>query len=126
MSSLQRTKREQEKLNRLCGITERFVDNSKVPHRSDLYGLFDLVSCRPGDGIIGVQACGLDFAAHYRKITIINRTNALKWLYSGGRIELWGWRLSPIKPGSNIKKWKPRVKEITLKDFGITDGTIMP
>lgn len=122
MTNLQRTKKAQEEKGRMCGIVERFVSNfaahRKCPGiRSDLYNLFDLLSCSPKDGIIGVQACGADVQAHYRKITIEQREKALFWLASTGKIELWGWRLLVEKRGSKRRKWQPRVISITESDL---------
>lgn len=115
--NLQRTKKAQEGKARLCGIVERFVHNQKVGFRSDLYGLFDLMSCKPGEGIIGVQCCGTDFAAHYRKITIEKKENALYWLRSGGKIELWGWRKLRTGRGTKEMRYQPRIVAITEADF---------
>lgn len=120
MTNLQRTKKAQEDMGRMCGIVERFESNEKVKHlgvRSDLYEIFDLLSCSPGDGIIGVQACGSDFKSHYRKITIEKKDNALKWLHSNGKIELWGWRKLRSKKSRTGYEWQPRVVSITLNDF---------
>lgn len=122
VSHMQRTIKEQKARNRLCDICERFIHNKKIPpgFRSDLFGLFDLISISPSQGIIGVQVCGSDYAAHYRKITEQNYNNALLWLSSGrGRthIEIWAWRKVLKKRGGKLRIWKPRIKRITYEDF---------
>lgn len=106
-------------MGRLCGIVERFISNGSIPggNRSDLYEIFDLLSVSETDGIIGVQCCGSDFAAHYRKITIEKKHNTFIWLKSGGKIELWGWRKLKMFRGAKRMTYKPRVKKITLDDL---------
>ena len=117
-SPLQRTKNEQiESLGRDCGIVERFIHNRNVGYRSDLFGIFDLMSMRPEHGIIGVQCCSTDFSAHLKKITQEKCCTTLKWLASGGRIELWGWRKTKLFRGSKAIRWTPRIKEITVDDL---------
>lgn len=112
MSPLERTIKEQKKLNRTCGIVERFIHNNKVPPgvRSDLFGMFDLVSMGKDQGIIGVQACGKDYGSHLKKITQEKKNNAKLWLSCGGKIEIWSWR--KLKSG-----WQPRIKSIGYDDF---------
>lgn len=103
----------------LIGIVERFCHNNRVPHgfRSDLYNIFDILCADKLAGIIGVQSCGTDFAAHYRKITQEYSRNASIWIHSGGQILLIGWRKIKAKKGSKKKISAPRVKWITLEDL---------
>lgn len=118
LSPTQRTIKALKDQGRLCGIVERFIQNP-VSHgiRSDLFNIFDIIALDPARGIIGVQCCGQDFAAHYRKITEEYGDNAIEWLLCKGRIELWGWRKLLAKPGGKLRVWRPRVKEITFSDF---------
>lgn len=117
-SPTQRTIRELKNQGRVCGIVEKF--NSFVgPHgiRQDFLGFIDIIACDVENGIIGIQCCGQDFAAHYRKITEERNENAFEWLRSGGKIELWGWRKVKLKRGGKAMRWKPRIKEITFEDL---------
>jgi hypothetical protein len=100
-------------------MVERFIHNKKIPAgiRSDLYNIFDIIVSDRSAGIIGVQSCGTDFAAHYRKITEEYSRNASIWLHSGGRILLIGWRKLKSQRGSKTFITSPRVKEIYLKDL---------
>lgn len=121
-SHMTRTIKEQERLGRICGIVERFCHNRKVGPgiRSDLYNIFDLLSMHPRQGIIGIQCCGSDFSAHYRKITEEHADKALIWLSSGrGRthIEIWAWRKILKKKGGKQRIWSPRIKRISYADF---------
>jgi hypothetical protein len=121
-SNMQRTITEQKKLGRVCGIVERFCHNRKTQpgHRSDLYNIFDVLAMHPRQGIIGIQCCGLDFSAHYRKITEEYADNALCWLASGrGRthIEIWSWRKILKKRGGKLRIWSPRIKRISYNDL---------
>lgn len=123
LSPTMRTLRELRNLNRKCDIVERFIHNTKVNPcggiRSDLFGFIDIIAIEPDKGvIIGVQSCGNSFAAHYRKIIRDRTENAIAWLRSGGKIELWAWSKVKAKPGGRRLVWRPRVQEITLKDFG--------
>ena len=119
-SNTQRTLRELRNRGRIAGIVERW-NQFAGPHgiRQDLFGFIDIIAIGPvGGGIIGVQSCGSDFAAHLRKITDSDcTTNAIEWLRAGGRIELWGWRKVKLHRGSKAMRWKPRIKEITLSDI---------
>lgn len=108
----------------ICDIVERFCHNNKTPHglRSDLFHIFDIIALSE-EHIIGVQSCGTDFAAHYRKITQRYRKNALLWLNCGGKIELIGWRKIKAFRGSKKMVPAPRIKQITRGDLNA--NTIM-
>lgn len=125
MSPTQRTIKALNNLGRTCGIVERFISNSNLGHgiRSDLFHIFDIVALDTSRGIIGVQTCGADFAAHYRKITEEYGENAIEWIQCNGIIELWSWRKVAYKRGGKLRVWKPRIKEITLSDFSASATT---
>lgn len=112
LSNTQRTLHLLRSMGRSCGIVERFIHNKKVGPgiRSDLYGFIDIIAIKPGEGIYGVQSCGADFKAHYNKIVHDKRQEAIRWLKSGGMIEIISWR--KLKTGID-----PRIYEITLEDF---------
>jgi hypothetical protein len=118
MTPTQRTIRELKNQGRKCGIVERF--NSFVgPHgiRQDLFGIIDIIALDPERGVIGVQACGQDFSGHYKKITIDRAQETIDWLMTPGAVlELWGWRKVKLKRGGKAMRWKPRVREILLRD----------
>ena len=119
----QRTLRELRQLGRVCAIAEKF--NSFVgPHgiRQDLFGFIDVISLDPQRGIIAIQTTGQDFAGHLRKLLDSDSTeNVIEWLRCGGKIELGAWRKVLIKRGGKAKRWKPRIREITLADFPSVD-----
>lgn len=119
LSPTQRTIRALKDQGRMCGIVERFVNRPGGLHgiRIDLFGFGDIICCDRVRGIIAIQSCGQDFAAHYRKITEEKAEFAIEWLNCNGKLELWGWRKCSYKRGGKLKVWKPRVKEITLEDF---------
>lgn len=103
----------------ISGIVERFIHNRNPQlHgiRSDLFHIFDIISLSENH-IIGIQSCGTDFAAHYRKITEEFAENAALWLQAGGKIELIGWRKIRKRRGSKQMVTAPRIKEITLDDL---------
>lgn len=90
-----------------AGVVERY--NSFTKQRNDLYGCIDLILCRPGVGIIGVQACaGASHAA--RKAKMLAEPRLRTWIESGGRAEIWSW----AKQGGRGKRkvWTCRREEI--------------
>lgn len=98
----------------LCAIVERFIPNPKHPgggFRSDFLGFLDIIAIGP-DGIVGVQSCGADFAAHRRKILEERRVELDAWLEAGGRVMLIGWTKRKIKRGGKAMRWTPRIEEI--------------
>ena len=122
MSPTQRTIRELRNIGRMCGVVERFICRHGTHGiRIDLFGFGDIVCADRANGIVIIQSCGQDFAGHYRKITEVQEVaeNAVEWLRSGGKIELWGWRKIKKSRGGKLMIWSPRIKDITLNDFGI-------
>lgn len=121
LTPTQRTLRELRKQGRLVDVCERWIVNPKVPgggFRKDLFGFIDLIVLDPEQGIVAIQSCGQAFKAHLDKIMDSECTeNVIEWLQCGGRAELWGWRRVKLRRGSKAMRWKPRIKEITLKDF---------
>ena len=117
LSPVQRTIRELKNRGQICGIVERFISFAGSHGiRKDLFGFIDVISLSPRH-IIAIQCCGSDFAAHYRKITEECGDLPIEWLNSGGKIELWGWRLTKYKRGSKAVRWRPRIREISYDDF---------
>lgn len=123
-SHLQRTKERIIKSGSYCAIVERFVENPMTPHglRSDMFEMFDLVSMKPYDLVIGVQCCGADFQAHYRKITIAKVKKAHCWLSCNCRIQIWSWRKLLVKRGGKAVRWTPKIVEITMEDIKYNDN----
>jgi len=128
LSPTQRTIRELRNLGRMCGVVERFICRPGTHGiRIDLFGFGDIVCADRANGIVIIQSCGQDFAGHYRKITEVQEVaeNAVEWLRSGGKIELWAWRKVAYKRGGKLKVWRPRVQEITFKDFDVKEKSII-
>jgi hypothetical protein len=102
------------------GIVERFnrfVGPAGI--RQDLFGFLDFIALGPGQGIVGVQSTGQDFAGHRRKILEDRREECTDWLMAGGRVLLYGWRKVKEKRGGKRMLWKPRIEEITLETLGL-------
>lgn len=118
-SPTQRTIRALKDQGRMCGIVERFNQHAgPFGIRQDLFGFIDIISLDPERGVVAIQACGSDYAAHYRKITEERADNVIEWLKTpGAKLELWAWRKVKLKRGSKAVRWKPRVYEFTLEDF---------
>ena len=117
-SPTQRTIRELKNQGRKCGIVERY--NAFVgPHgiRQDLFGIIDIIALDPERGVVGIQSCGQDFAAHERKILEERAQDAIDWLETpGASLELWGWRKVKVKRGGKAVRWSPRIRVFTLED----------
>ena len=106
----------------LCDITERYIrfGGSPLGIRKDFLGFGDIVGIEPGKrGALAVQSCGSSYSSHLKTILDSECSeNVIKWLEAGNRLELWGWRRVKVHRGGKAKRWKPRVREITLEDFG--------
>jgi hypothetical protein len=77
--------RELRNNGRRCAIVEKwnpYVGENGI--RQDLFGIIDVLALDPERGVVGVQCCGSDFAAHLRKITEEHYQEALDWLQSNG------------------------------------------
>jgi len=127
-SPTQRTIRALKDQGRVCGIVERY--NAHVgPHgiRQDLFGIIDIIALDPERGVVGIQSCGSDFAAHERKILEERAQESVDWLSTpGAKLELWGWRKVKLKRGGVAMRWQPRVREFTLADFSASMGADEP
>jgi len=104
-----------------CGVIERWIIAPKHPaggFRKDWMGFGDILAMGE-NSIIAIQSCGQSFAAHHRKITEdeLVAPKALKWIESGGRLMLIGWRKVKLKRGGKAMRWQPRIKEYNLNDF---------
>jgi len=84
--------------------------------KRDAFGFIDIIALDPQRGIIAIQSTGPNgHSEHYR--TIVKNEFAKLWLECGGIIELWSWRKLLVKRGGALRRWEPRVQEITDKDY---------
>ena len=90
----------------------------KFGQRKDMFGFGDIVAMGE-NSIIAIQSCGQAFSEHNRKITEDEKVApfALKWVQSGGRLMLIGWRKILKKRGGKLRVWAPRIKEYHIEDF---------
>ena len=94
---------------------ERFLSFAgKYGRRVDLWGIIDIIAMN-GTDILAVQSCGQSFSEHDKKI--LASPMASKWLRSGGKLMLVGWRKLKVKRGGKAMRWVPRVKNYSLKDI---------
>lgn len=86
--------------------------------RKDCFGWMDILALGEG-AIIGIQSCGQAFSEHRLKITEDPQVAplVLKWLESGGRALLIGWRKVKLKRGGKAMRWQPRIEEYQVSDF---------
>ena len=124
MTPTQRTLRALREQGRVCAIVERW--NQHVgPHgvRQDLFGIIDVLALDPERGVVGVQSCGENFAAHERLMLEERAQACIDWLSTPGTaLELWGWRKVKLKRGGKAMRWQPRMREFTLADFSLEDS----
>lgn len=116
LSPTQRTLEQMKKLNRRCGIVEKF--NPHVgPHgkRFDLFGFIDIIVIDPEDGIIGIQSCGQGYSDHVKKIEEECADAVADWV-AHAKAELWGWRKVKKVKGGKAMVWKPRIGDILVQD----------
>lgn len=120
----QRTIRELKNLGRRCAVVEKWNAYAGPRGiRQDLFGIIDVLALDPARGFVGVQCCGSDFAAHWRKMTEEHAQECLDWLSTpGGCLELWAWRKVKAKRGGLQMVWRPRVREITIEDLNLGEG----
>ena len=121
LSPVQRTLRALRDQGRVCAIVERFNPYAG-PHgiRQDLFGIIDILALDPERGVVGIQACGLDFAAHERKILDERAQETHDWLSTPGTaLELWGWRKVKLRRGGKAMRWSPRVRMFSLDDLEV-------
>ena len=100
-------------------VVERFNPYAgKFGQRKDMFGFADIVAMGEGS-LYAIQSCGQSFSEHNRKITQDEYVapKALKWIESGGRLLLVGWRKVKIKRGGKAMRWEPRIKEYCVDDF---------
>lgn len=95
-------------------VVERWIPGAFI--RRDYLNIIDIIALT-GTEIIGVQSCGESFADHKKKIHD-HADAAAKWLASGGRLLLIGWRPMKVKRGGIAKKYEPREIEFYLFDMG--------
>lgn len=130
LSPTQRTLRALRQEGRICDIAEKWnpfggpiIKGKRVGVRRDLFGFIDVVVLDPQRGIGGIQSTGQAFSGHVNKLLDSDCTeNVIDWLKSKGFVEVWGWRKIKLQRGGKAMRWMPRVREITLEDFGLEMG----
>lgn len=119
MTPTQRSMKYFRDMGMVCGIVERWIPSPKHPgggFRSDFLGFIDMIFLGP-DGIVAVQSCGQDYAAHRRKILEDRREELEAWLEAGGKFSLMGWRKVKRVRGGSQMVWEPRIEEFTLENL---------
>jgi hypothetical protein len=111
ISTTQRSLDYYSKLGYKCDMVERWVKSPRHPaggFRQDYLNIIDFLAIKPKE-TIGVQSCGLDFAAHQQKIFNDYPDNLKLWLQAGNKFHLIGWRKVKKERGKKIEIWKPRI-----------------
>lgn len=100
----------------MAAIVERW--NGYAAVRQDLFGILDVIALDPQRGVVGIQSCGQDFAAHWRKLTDERAQESCDWLTTPGTsLELWAWRKVKVRRGGKAERWAARVALVTLADL---------
>ncbi len=103
------------------GYTAQVVErwNPFAKRRVDLFGFCDLIYLTAADkdwygNIVAVQVTtGTNHAA--RRTKTLAEPRALKWIQSGGLIEIWSYTLAG--PRGKAKVWTLRKEELVAEDF---------
>jgi len=119
LSPTQRTLRALRERGLVCAIVERWnpfggpmrPDGSgRVGRRNDLFGILDIIALDPERGVVGIQSCGGNFAAHLRKMQEEMAQEVSDWLRTPGTVlELWAWRKIKKARGGKAMIWEPRI-----------------
>lgn len=89
-TTIQQTKRKLKREGWKPQTVEQW--NAFSQKRSDLLGIIDLLAFKLGEPILAVQCTAVtNFADHMRKICQDCAEDAMLWLSTGNRLELWGW-----------------------------------
>lgn len=97
------------------GFTFQVVErwNPFAKRRVDFLGCIDVIACKPGVGIVGIQATsGTNHSARREKAKAEPKLRA--WLESGARFELWSYAKRGARGKS--KTWELRREELTAAD----------
>lgn len=96
-----------------AGIVEKWNPHARI--RQDLFGCIDLIVADEREGILGVQVTsGANVSARLAKAKAEPRL--VKWLSSGGRFEVWGFRKLAKRKADGKKS---KVKEYVLRRIEI-------
>ena len=80
----------------------------------DLWNFIDILVLDDHPGVLGVQACSSsDLNPHIKKIQ--DNPFAPIFLQRNNRLQIQAWR-KVYKKGTKIKKWIPRIVDVSLKD----------
>lgn len=124
LTPTQRTLRELRAQGRVAAVVERWMQHVG-PHgaRQDLFGIIDVLALDPERGVVGIQSCGEQFAAHLRKLTVERAQETTDWLMTPGtKLELWGWRKVKLHRGGRAERWQPRIQQVTLADVDAAEA----
>lgn len=114
-----RTIRECERRKWCVGAVEQTIPGTFI--KRDFVGLFDQIAFDPAIGILGIQSTGEGptSAGHHaeREAKIAGSAAAMKWLRSGGRIEVWSWAVRGARGA--VKVWTLRRSRAFIVDNAI-------
>ncbi len=97
-----RTMNHLRRLGFSVGIVERWIAQAGI--RKDLFGCIDLVACKPGESVLGVQATVAScLSARLTKAKSIPELGI--WLATGARFQVWAWK----KVGG---RWFPKIVQV--------------
>lgn len=105
MSPTQLTLRQLRQDGYLCQVVEHW--NPFARRRVDLFGIIDVLACRPNE-LWGIQCTSA--ANHSARREKARETPELQsWLAAGGRFAIWSWK--KVK-----NRWKLRSEELFAED----------
>lgn len=97
----------------LCGVVEKWNPHAHI--RQDLFGIIDVICCKPGEKTIGLQVTSYkEIKSHIDKALSKERIENLKiWLAAGNRFVIHGWKT--IKAEGKLNTYELHEREIVGK-----------
>lgn len=92
----------------IAEVVEKWIP--AVKRRRDLFKFIDVIAAKPGEGIVGCQTT-VSGELSKRRSKIESLPASRKWLRSGGRIHLHGWKKRVSNRG---KLWFVDARELKL------------
>ena len=109
MSPTQRAIKDLKELGFTAQVVERWNSYARV--HQDLFGCIDIIACKQGVGILGIQVTsGTNHAARRSKAE--DEPRIKEWMLSGGRMEIWSY--SKRGGRGERKRWELRREELFL------------
>lgn len=103
----------------LCAIVEKWVPFPKPGHRSDLFGIGDILAVKPGFPPLLIQTTSTGVSARVKKIVAAD--SSLTLIAAGWQIVVHGWSRRGAR--GKRKVYTCRMEPITAESFKCAPST---